>query len=307
MTTDPAQQAFPFLAPAPLALAERPALVGHCAVTYASAQQLLNPATGFLNAYDFSLNPYAGCSFGCTYCYAAFFSPTKETRDTWGDWVTVKQNAVELLTRRKTGSLDGKRIYMSSVTDPYQPIERKIRLTRGILEVLAERHKPMLVVQTRSPDVVRDCDLFKAIEERGGRVQVNMTATTDDEEVRKTFEPWCPDNSVRLRAIAEVQAAGVEACITMTPLLLVNTPYTFVERLLETGVKRFIVQPFHFKRGKFVASTREGAIRLMAKKLGCSIDAFMDRYMEHYEACLQVLDERLPELGQGKEGFTPPF
>ena len=181
MTTDPAQQSFPFLAPAVRALAGRPAAVGHCAVAYGDARQLLNPATGFLSAYDFSLNPYAGCSFGCTYCYAAFFSHTKEKRDTWGDWVTVKQNGVELLMQRKAGSLDGKRIYMSSVTDPYQPIERRVRLTRGLLEVLAERHKPLLVVQTRSPDVVRDCDLFRAIEDNGGRVQVNMTVTTDDE------------------------------------------------------------------------------------------------------------------------------
>ena len=77
----------------------------------------------------------------------------------------------------RTGALDGKRIYMSSVTDPYQTVERRTRLTRTLLEILAEKHAPKLVVQTRSPDVVRDIDLFAAIEERGGRVQVNMTVT----------------------------------------------------------------------------------------------------------------------------------
>ena len=88
--------------------------------------------------------------------------------------------------------------------------------------------KPKLVVQTRSPDVVRDCDLFKAIrgEWRGG-VQVNMTVTTDDEDIRRTFEPFCPSNTMRLRAIGEVRAAGVDTCITMTPLLLVSSPYAF--------------------------------------------------------------------------------
>ena len=57
-----------------------------------------------MDEYDFTLNPYSGCSFGCTYCYAAFFSRTKEQRDGWGYWVTVKENAIELLERRKRGA-----------------------------------------------------------------------------------------------------------------------------------------------------------------------------------------------------------
>ena len=64
---------------------------------------------------------------------------------------------------------------MSSVTDPYQPVERELELTHGILEIMAELHKPRLVVQTRSQTKVRDCDLFRQIESKGGRVQVNMT------------------------------------------------------------------------------------------------------------------------------------
>ncbi len=138
---------------------------------YAPAREILTRATGFMDAYDFTLNPYSGCSFGCTYCYAAFFSRDVEKRDSWGYWVNVKENAVELMAKRKPGRLDGKLIYMSSVTDPYQPVERELKLTRGILEIMAERHKPKLVIQTRSPDVVRDCDLFQQIEANGGRVQ----------------------------------------------------------------------------------------------------------------------------------------
>ncbi len=97
------------------------ARVGSVEVAARPAREILMRGTGFLDAYDFSLNPYAGCAFGCTYCYAAFFSRSVEQRDAWGRWVEVKENAVELLMRRRIGSLDGKRIYMSSVTDPYQP------------------------------------------------------------------------------------------------------------------------------------------------------------------------------------------
>ena len=284
-----------------------PSTVGQADVSYRTVREILTRATGFMDAYDFTLNPYSGCTFGCTYCYAAFFSRTKEDRDAWGFRVSAKKNALELMTRRKQGALDGKLIYMSSVTDPYQPIERELKLTRGLLEIMAERHKPKLVVQTRSPDVVRDRDLFVRIGENGGRVQVNMTVTTDDEVVRRTFEPFCPSNSQRLRAISEVWSAGIDACITMTPLLWVKDPEEFAGALLKTRVQKFIAQPFHFQRGKFVASTRERALDLMAQKLNCSPSSFRERYLDHYRRAYEVLHETLPELGEGKDGFRPPF
>ena len=289
---------------------EHPDQIGQTRIFYAPAREILTRATGFMDAYDFTLNPYSGCSFGCTYCYAAFFSRDVEKRDDWGYWVNVKENAVELLERRlekRPESLDDKHIYMSSVTDPYQPVERELKLTRRLLEVMADGHKPKLVVQTRSPDVVRDCDLFARIEGSGGQVQVNMTVTTDDEDIRRTFEPFCPSNIVRLKAIGEVRAAGIDTCITMTPLLLVSRPDAFADNLRDTGVEKFIVQPFHFQRGKFLAGTRDRAFDLMSEKLGCDWDSFKDEYMEHYNMVFGVLRDALPELGEGKHGFKPPF
>ena len=299
----PIQQSLPFEEPVP---PDRPNQLGQAAVEYSPVQDILTRASGFMGEYDYTLNPYSGCSFGCTYCYAAFFSMSREKRDRWGYWITVKENAVSKMERFKR-SLDGKLIYMSSVTDPYQPIERKLKITRDLLEILAKRHKPKLVVQTRSPLVVRDCDLFHRIEDNGGRVQVNMTVTTDDEDIRRTFEPYCPSNSVRMRAISEIEAAGIDACITMTPLLLVKDAHAFSESLLESGVKRFIVQPFHFQRGKFIASTRKEAFAMMAKKLGSAPSSFREDYLKHYKAVFNVLRENLPTLGEGKKGFAPPF
>lgn len=283
----------------------RPQRLGRVDVQYAPVRDVLTRATGFMDAYDFTLNPYAGCSFGCTYCYAAFFSFSTEKRDSWGLWVDVKENAVERLRRRR-GALDGKRIYMSSVTDPYQPIERQLKLTRGLLDILT-RHRPKLVVQTRSPDVVRDADLFREIVDRGGRVQVNMTVTTDDEDVRRTFEPFCPSNPARLRAARDLCARGVDTCVTMTPLLLVRDASTFADDLLDTGVRDFIVQPFHFQRGKFIAGTRDAALSLMSEKLSSDLTTFREAYLKHYRDVREVLGSRLPQLGEGKDGFRPPF
>ncbi len=290
----------------PVAPKDQPDRIGRVIVEYAPVRDILTKATGFMDAYDFTLNPYSGCSFGCTYCYAAFFSHSTAKRDSWGQWVKVKENAVERLQQRR-GSLDGKLIYMSSVTDPYQPIERELKLTRGLLEVLASHHRPKLVVQTRSPDVVRDEALFRRIVANGGRVQVNLTVTTDDEEVRRTFEPSCPNNRVRLQAAGELRKAGVDTCITMTPLLLVENAERFADSLLNTGVERFIAQPFHFQRGKFLAGTRDTALALMAKRLASHPAKFRQAYLDHYHLVRDILLERLPSLGEGKDGFRPPF
>ena len=148
----------------------------------------------------------------------------------------------------------------------------------------------------------------REIVERGGCVQVNMTVTTDDEDVRRTFEPFCPSNAARLSAARELRARGVETCVTMTPLLLVRNAGRFVKDLLDTAIRHFIVQPFHFQRGKFVAGTRDAALRLMAEKLSSDPKSFREAYLNHYrDEVREVLRERLPRLGEGKDGFRPPF
>ncbi len=96
-----------------------PERVGAAKIAYVKTRDILTCTSGFLDAYDYSLNPYSGCSFGCTYCYAAFFPTSDDERNRWGYWVKVKENAVQSLKKRKSGSLHNKRIYMNSVTDPY--------------------------------------------------------------------------------------------------------------------------------------------------------------------------------------------
>ena len=138
-------------------------------------------------------------------------------------------------------------------------------------------------------------------------MQVNLTVTTDDEDVRKAFEPGCPSNPARLKAAREIGEAGVQTAVTMTPLLLVSDPEAFADSLLETGAERFIVQPFHFQTGKFVAQTRQEAFNVMAGKLGCGTGDFRPEYLERYRKAVRTLKRRLPRAGEGKKGFAPPF
>lgn len=276
-------------------------------VSNVNFRTILNSASGFVRDYDYTLNPYSGCYFGCTYCYAAFFTRNPKEQEDWGKWVKVKQNAADLLENHPE-PLQGRMIYMSTVTDPYQPTEKKLGLVRNLLEILCKPgNAPKLLVQTRSPLVTRDRDLFQTIERNGGQVQVNMTVTTDDEDIRRAFEPSCPGNEARLRAIESIARSGIESCITLTPLLPVLDPNAFTDRLLQTGIRKFIVQPFRFNQGGFIANTREQAAAITAEKLGCEKHEYKTRYLENYDRIREILMERLPKLGEGQEGFKPPW
>jgi DNA repair photolyase len=264
--------------------------LGLTIIDYKEASGILHKPKGFLAAYDYVINPYSGCSFGCSYCYAAAFSPVEMQDKTWGEWVQVKENALSLL-RKSQKPLRDKTIYISSVTDPYQPIEKSTEITREILKELI-KYQPRIVIQTRSPLVTRDIDLFSQF----NHIQVNMTITTDSEEIRKVFEPSCPSNRQRLDAIEQVQQNNISSCITMTPLLPVNNTENFAQSLLETGVKKFVVQSFHTGEGFYVAGTREKALPLIAQ------------YNWEAEGYIKVRDKLqtlLPNLMEGRDGFAP--
>lgn len=271
---------------------EKKTTLGKSEVLYRNAASILTEGKGFMDGYDYTLNPYSGCTFGCTYCYAAFFSRSEEQRKNWGYWVQVKENALQLLMKFRKKPLIDKTIYLSSVTDPYQPIDKELGLTRSILKELLENHKVRLVIQTRSPLSTRDIDLFQQFE----TIQVNMTITTDSEDVRKAFEPLCPSNKVRLKAIKEINDAGVNSCITMTPLLPVKNTHQFANDLVQSGIKKFIIQPFHADKGKFVASTREDAMKIVK-----DMNWTNDKYLE----VQNIIQQYIPNIGIGKDGFKP--
>src|SRR5262249_27969254 len=144
------------------------------------ARSIFSPATGFIRrgGFDWTCNPYVGCSFGCVYCYAMFLPQSRRPPEEWGRWLQAKVNAIGL-PRPQAPRLAGQAVSLSSVTDPYLPAERSLGLTRGILEALLP-HQPRLVVQTRGPLVVRDTDLLRQFRS----VRVNLSIPTDSEEVR---------------------------------------------------------------------------------------------------------------------------
>jgi DNA repair photolyase len=257
-----------------------------------NARSIFSPATGFIQrgGFDWTCNPYVGCTFGCTYCYAMFLPQNRRPKDEWGRWFQAKANAVEV-ARKQAPKVAGQSVYFSSVTDPYLPAERSLQLTRGILETLIP-HQPRLLVQTRGPLVVRDLDLLKQFR----AVRVNISIPTDNEEVRQAFEPKAPLLERRWQAAAKVREAGIAVGICVTPMLPLEHPERFVERLVAFGPEVLVVQDFHDSGGGFGADTGKEARRLLAAGEWTG---------ERYEGTKRLLRERM-EVYEGEEGFFPP-
>ena len=187
------------------------------------ARSILTKAAGFAGtgAYTHTLNPYAGCAFACRYCYMRTFPGQRYREEPWGTWVDVKANAADVY-RREARALKRRdrplRIFMSSGTDPYQPLERTARVTRGLLEAMLEDPPERITVQTRSPFVLEDIDLLAALRLRA-RVRVSMTVETDRDDIRRLFAPTAPSMPQRLGALERLHAAGIETQAAVSPLL----------------------------------------------------------------------------------------
>jgi DNA repair photolyase len=258
-----------------------------------NARSIFSPATGFIRCggFDWTCNPYVGCTFGCTYCYAMFLPQNRRPREDWGRWLQAKQNAVEL-AHRHAPKLAGQGVYLSSVTDPYLPAERSLLLTRGILEAIAP-HQPRLLVQTRGPLVVRDIDVLR----RFDHVRINVSIPTDSEAVWRAFEPKAPPLERRWQAAAELQAAGLAVGLCLTPLLPLADPTAFAQRVAAFRPDVLVVQDFHDAGGRFGADTGAEARRLLATTHWSPDD---------YCAFLARVRNQLPIVYEGEAGFFPP-
>ena len=210
-----------------------------------------------------SINPYVGCAFGCAYCYARYAHRYTAERlaaaaiidggealptDALPPWlaferrIMVKREAPSLVRRAlaRKGTLDAlrrERVVIGTATDPYQPAERRFRITRGVLEVLAEQENIGVTIITKSPLVTRDIDLLARIHERS-RLSVHVSLITVDRELARCLEPRAPTPEARLRGIARLRANGIEVGVNAMPVLpgITDAP-AMIEELVR-AVKR---------------------------------------------------------------------
>ena len=231
-------------------------------IRFIQAKSILTPQKrGFLTAgarpYTHSLSWATGCQFGALYCGAFCYAQMlpnwhfgRRESEAWGEALIIKQNAPELLAAQLARARNRRqmRIFMSPVTDPYQPIERKLRLTRRCLEVFAcYEDLDLLLIQTRGPSVVDDLELIAAIP----YAWLGMTIETDRDDL--PFGPTKSQVARRLAAVKRAVAGGLSVQIAVSPCL----PYSddFAERLLETGAQRIVIDTFAIGDGSRGART----------------------------------------------------
>ena len=191
------------------------------AIKEVRAKSILNKS----KIFDYCLNPYTGCQHNCRYCYARLFMKRYSGHtEPWGQFVDVKVNAPELLKKQLVKAKRGD-VWISSVTDPYQPLEAKFELTRQCLKELVKTQFPVSI-QTKSHLVLRDLDLIQDLKE----IQVGLTIATDDEKMTKLFEPNASTVRQRLDALEKIHSKGIKTFVFIGPILPGN-PEELVESL----------------------------------------------------------------------------
>lgn len=191
-----------------------------------------------ISGFDYCLNPYVGCGHGCRYCYASFMKRFTGHREPWGEFVDVKVNAPLLLKGQLKKAQLGV-VAIGTVTDPYQPLEKKYRVTRICLQILLERQFPVNVL-TRSPLCLRDIDLFKRFE----KIEVGLSVTTHDEAMRRLFEPHSPSIPSRIEALETLHRQGIRTYAFIGPMLPLKIEP--IAKMLEGRVDEVLIDRMNY-------------------------------------------------------------
>ncbi|MFN4046354.1 MAG: radical SAM protein [Acidilobaceae archaeon] len=221
---------------------------------------------------DYALNPYAGCSFGCIYCYARLYTSDRRASRRWGEAVVVKSNIVKVLEREARRIPKGV-VGLGTITDGYQTVESVFKLTRKSLEILFGRGFHVSI-QTKSPMVLRDLDMLSA--ERG-KVDVGFTITTLKAEIAGLIEPYAPPPLARLRALEKLSKTGIKTWVFYGPIIPglnddIETAESIAALSANTGstlyydplrVKPFMLTPDHpLREAALKATSREWMARI---------------------------------------------
>lgn len=273
------------------------------------AKSVLNPPESTGMGY-WSLNPYVGCAFGCAYCYARYahryaLERASSSRDAdsaliadatampaWLAFerrIMVKENAADVLRKalRQGGEkhlrlVDGEELVIGTATDPYQPAERKYRVTRDVLQVLSEHARLRISLITKSPLVTRDADLLLRIA-RYSRISVHISLITVDRNLARRLEPRSPTPDSRLRALARLREAGVDVGIFCMPVLpgITDRPEDLdrlVRAAADAGATHFVAGSLRLR-----STARERYLPVIASEFPLLLDRYRHVYRSSHE------------------------
>lgn len=197
--------------------------------------------TSAFKGYDHALNTYVGCQFGCKYCYVRFF--IKDPNRPWGEFVRRREHVADRLPK-ELKSIAGQRLVLGTMTDPYQPEERKHRITRAALEIIKDSEdKPSKVgIFTRSPIVLDDAETIAQLP----RARVHFSITPFTREIMTKIEGIPVQTSARWNTIRKLKQAGVRIHVNVAPAIpVVSDSLTeeYCGEMADIGVDEFFVDP----------------------------------------------------------------
>ncbi|MFX1466670.1 MAG: radical SAM protein [Promethearchaeota archaeon] len=198
---------------------------------------------------DYVINPYIGCTHGCKYCYARFMKRYTKHIEPWGEFVDIKTNIANLLSEELARKKGKGLILLSSVTDPYQPVEEKYELTRKCLQRLL-RYDRTISILTKSALVIRDIDLLSQFSE----CEVGFTITTYDDKIREVFEPKASPIEQRISALRELHDQGIATYVFLGPIIPILTEQSLnqlFEVFSEGIVDRLLIDKLNIKAGNW--------------------------------------------------------
>jgi DNA repair photolyase len=228
--------------------------------------------------FSWQINPYRGCEFACKYCYARYTHEFMEMRDglDFERKIYVKKHSAWLLRQELKQVRAGQSIAIGTATDPYQPAERKFRVTRAIMEEFARHHGLALGLVTKSDLILRDLDLLRVIA-ANNRLKIHITITTTGANLARILEPRAPRPDLRFRAVQKLIAAGIPTSVNCAPVLpgITDSP-----RDLESVVR---------------TAAEAGALAVAAIPLflkPCSEKIFMPFLQEHFPQLVALYKAR---------------
>lgn len=249
--------------------------------------------------FEWTINPYRGCEFGCKYCYARYTHEFMELRDgrLFEEKIYAKQWNAAAFRSELRKIPRGDNIALGTATDPYQPAERRFRVTRFMLAVFAkEGHK--LWITTKSNLVTRDVDLLREVARRNV-LQVNVTVTTMDQHLARLLEPFAPLPDLRIQVVRELTIAGIRTAVFSCPILpLLNDREASLER-----VARAAAQAGAASFGGHVVFLEPCAYNVFLPFLEQHFPHLVHRYRERFERSAflrgeypQIIQQRLSRV-----------
>lgn len=197
---------------------------------------------------DYCINPYVGCLHACVYCYARFMKRFTGHTEPWGYFLDIKANAPEILAKELARNPKRGTVLLGSVTDAYQPAERKYHLTRAILEILLRHDFPVSIL-TKSDLVVRDLDLLKQF----SSCEVGLTITTIDEAIARNFEPHASTPQQRAGALEILHKNGIATYAFIGPILPDLTDFEAIFSAIQGKVDFIMAESLNISCGNHLS------------------------------------------------------